>query len=53
MITTFDVLRIVLNSLGEEILTVGDMIVRSFDKDDDEADRRRLDVKGEVAMSRC
>ena len=37
VITTFDVLRIVLNSFAEEILTMGDMIVRFLDKDDDEA----------------
>jgi hypothetical protein len=38
VITTFDVLRIVLNSFADEILTMGDMIVRFLDKDDDEAD---------------
>lgn len=42
MITTFDVLRIVLNSFADEILTVGDMIVRLIDKDDDEADETNI-----------
>lgn len=42
MITTFDVLRIVLNSFADEILTVGDMIVRLIDKDDDEADETKI-----------
>ena len=42
MITTFDVLRIVLNSCADEILTVGDMIVRLIDKDDDEADETNI-----------